>query len=121
MLIKSKIILGLVVVSLVIAPLSPTALAKSQELNIAACAKTYASDFVAFMETIIGFHGFGGNFTETWKDIFGRNKCHSYDILMLDNQLDKVKKQIQTAYLNCKTEKVPKLEIAYYKTDAEIY
>lgn len=107
--------------SLVIAPLSPTALAKSEELNLEACAKTYTSDFVAFMETIIGFHGFGDNFTEYWKDIFGRNKCHSYDILMLDNQLDKVKKQIQTAYLNCKTEKVPKLEIAYYKTDAEIY
>lgn len=121
MLIRSKIISGFVVMSLIIAPLSPTALAKSEELNLEACAKTYTSDFVAFMETIIGFHGFGDNFTEYWKDIFGRNKCHSYDILMLDNQLDKVKKQIQTAYLNCKTEKVPKLEIAYYKTDAEIY
>lgn len=107
--------------SLLMALLSPTALAKSEELNIAACAKTYTSDFTAFMTTIIGFHGFGDNFTETWKDIFGRNKCHAYDILMLDNQLSKVKKQIQTAYLNCKTEKVPKLEIAYYKTDAEIY
>lgn len=107
--------------SLVMAPLSPTALAKSTELNVSACAKTYTSDFVAFMETIIGFHGFGDNFTEYWKDIFGRNKCHSYDILMLDNQLDKIKKAIQTAYMNCKTEKVPKLETAYYKTDAEIY
>jgi hypothetical protein len=97
------------------------AFAKTEDMTIGACAKTYTSEFAAFMQTIIGFHGFGENFTETFKDIFGRNQCQAYDILMLEEQLDKVKNQIQTAYLNCKKEKVPKLEIAYYKTDAEIY
>lgn len=121
MLIRQKIISVFIVATLIAGSLSPVALAKSEEINIDACVKTYTSDFVTFMETIIGFHGFADNFTEYWKDIFGRNKCHSSDILMLDNQIDKVKKQIQTAYMSCKTEKVPKLEIAYYKTDAEIY
>jgi len=106
---------------LVMGSMSMPAFAKTEDTSIGACVKTYTSEFVAFMQTVIGFHGFGENFTETFKDIFVRNKCQSHDILMLEEQLDKIKKQIQTAYLNCKKEKVPKLEIAYYKTDAEIY
>jgi hypothetical protein len=96
------------------------AYANSDEITVGECLK---GDFelLTFLQTIIGWKGFGDSFVEYWKDIFGRNQCQSYDILILDNQQDRVKGQIQDAFLTCNREKIPKLKKAYYRLDAEIY
>lgn len=95
--------------------------AKTENLDIISCGNTYFKDLGVFLETIVGFHGFFGNFSDYVLDIFERNTCHAYDILMLDKQLDKIKRDIQQAYLKCKPDKIPDLKTAYFKTDAEIY
>ena len=96
------------------------AYAKSDDMTLGQCVKgIYELD--TFFETVISFHGFFENFVEYWKDIVGRNECHSFDVLMLDKQQDKIKTRIQDAFLKCNNEKIPALEKAYYKLDAEIF
>jgi hypothetical protein len=97
------------------------AFAKTEDTTVVACGKTYWQEFSSFLQSVVGHHGFGENFTEYFKDIFGRNRCQAYDVLMLDKQQEKAQKQIQEAYLNCKKEKIPALIKAYYALDAEIY
>jgi len=77
-------------------------------------------ELIAFLQTIIGFHGFTEGLIQPFIDLF-RNECHAYDIVSLDNQQDTIKREIQNAFLMCDREKIPDMERAYYEIDAELY
>lgn len=114
-----KIITGVVIGTIVFCGL-PFANSASPNMTIGTCLKgNFELD--AFLQTVISQHGFADSFIEYWKDLLFRNQCQSMDILNLSKQQDTVQKQIQTAFLECKREKIPALEKAYYKIDAEIY
>lgn len=114
---KKNILISLVLSTLVCLP---QAYAKDVGTTLGECLKGDL-DLDAFSQTIISQHGFTEGVIEYWKDIIGRNDCQSFDILALDNQLDRIKKRIQDAFLTCKRDKIPALENAYYKIDAEMF
>ena len=101
-------------------PTPSVANAASEEITIGECLEGDL-EFMTFLQTIIGWKGWDDSFVEYWKDIFGRNQCQSYDILLLDNQQDKIKQRIQDAFLTCERYKIPNLKKSYYRLDAEIY
>ena len=93
------------------------AFAASEDYTLQKC-RQGELELGAFLQTLIGFGGWN-SYLEYWKDLF-RNDCHSDDILMLDAQQDKVKKEIQDLFLQCRRDEIPPLEKAYYEIDAEI-
>lgn len=114
---KKRILTGLIL-SLFIC--SSQAYAKDVGTTLGECIKGDLN-LDAFFQTIISQHGFLEGVVEYWKDVIGRNDCQSFDILSLDTQLDRIKKRIQDAFLTCKRDKIPALEKAYYKIDAEMF
>lgn len=89
-------------------------------LNIGKCIKQGNFDFMAFLEASIWSDSFVESILEPWKDVLVRNTCQAFDIYGLVLQQDKLRKQIRDAFLTCRNDKVPKLEIAYHKTVVEI-
>jgi len=77
-------------------------------------------ELLAFLQTIISYRGFVRGITDPFLDLF-RNDCQTYDVFILDRQLDNIKRNIQNAFLMCDREKIPAMERAYYEIDAELF
>lgn len=91
------------------------------KLSVGKCVKKGNLDFLLFLNTLIYSDGFYEGVVEPWKDVLMRNKCHATDVSGLIKQQDKIRKSIRDAFLTCNTQKLPPLEKAFDKLNAEIY
>lgn len=91
------------------------------ELSVGRCAAKGNIDFELFLNASSYSDGFYESFFEPWKDILDRNQCHSVDVGNLVKQRDSIRKFIRDAFLTCNTERLPSLEQAFWKLNAEIY
>lgn len=91
------------------------------KLSVGKCVEKGNLDFLLFLNTLIYNDGFYQGVIEPWKDVLMRNKCHATDISGLIKQQDKIRKSIRDAFLTCNTQKLPPLEKAFDKLNAEIY
>lgn len=122
---RHLVVLGVMVAT---ALFSPTASAQEDidayvegELSIGRCASKGDLDFGLFLDASSYSDGFFEGLIEPWNDILARNQCQATDVSNLIKQRDKIRTLIRDSFLTCNTQKLPALEEAYWKLNAEIY